>query len=121
MSLKNTSYLKKSFDSSMKTSIKLKLIESARKGSKALRSTVFELLGGANMINGITKEQFETDNRWVESVINSLREFDRTEYSTSELERIVLFLFQELEIKESTYKALHESVEFAYYHKGGLL
>lgn len=122
LSLKNTSYFEKIvLNSSMKTSIKLKLIESARKGSKALRSTVFELLGGANMINGITKEQFEADNSWVESVINSLREFDRTKYSPSELEKIVLFLFQELEMKEPVYKALHESVEFAYYHKGGLL
>ena len=122
LSLKNTSYFEEIvLKSSMKTSIKLKLIESAKEGSKALRSTVFELLGGANMINGITKEQFETDNSWVESVISSLREFDRTKYSHSELEKIVLFLFQELEIKEPAYKALHESVEFAYYHKGGLL
>ena len=122
LSLKNTSYFEEIvLKSSMKTSIKLKLIESAKEGSKALRSTVFELLGGANMINGITKEQFETDNSWVESVISSLREFDRTKYSPSELEKIVLFLFQELEIKEPAYKALHESVEFAYYHKGGLL
>lgn len=122
LSLKNTSYFEEIvLKSSMKTSIKLKLIESAKEGSKALRSTVFELLGGANMINGITKEQFETDNSWVESVISSLREFDRTKYSPSELEKIVLFLFQELEIKEPAYKALHESIEFAYYHKGGLL
>ena len=105
----------------MKTSVKLKLVKSAKEGPVALRSIVFELLGGVEAIEGITKEQYEIDNRWVGNVINSLREFDRTQYSDAELQNLVLFLFEELERNEPWYKNLHESVEKAYYYKGGLL
>ena len=122
LSLKNTSHLEKIvWNASMKTSVKLKLVKSAKEGPIALRSTVFELLGGAEAIEGITKEQYEIDNRWVGNIINSLREFDRTQYSDAELQNLVLFLFEELERNEPWYKNLHESVERAYYHKGGLL
>lgn len=122
LSLKNTSYLEKIvWNSSMKTSVKLKLVKSAKEGPVALRSIVFELLGGVEAIEGITKEQYEIDNRWVGNVINSLREFDRTQYSDAELQNLVLFLFEELERNEPWYKNLHESVEKTYYYKGGLL
>lgn len=120
--LENTKYIEKMvWNSSMKNSAKFKLAKSIKEGSDALCQTVYELLGGPDAIKEISENRFTTDNRWVGDVINSLRNFDQTAYEKSELEKLVLFLFSELERKEPWYKNLHESVEWAYYHKGGLL
>lgn len=122
LSLKNTSYFEKIvLNSSMKTLTKIKLVESAKKGSKELSSTIFELLGGREAIESLTIEQLEIDNRWIGNIIESLKNFDRTFYALPEIEKIVLFLFKELEIKAPRYKPLREAVEDTYYNKGGLL
>lgn len=122
LSLKNTSYFEEIvLNSSMKTLTKIKLVESAKKGSKELSSTIFELLGGREAIESLTIEQLEIDNRWIGNVIESLKNFDRTLYALPEIEKIVLFLFKELEIKAPRYKPLREAVEDTYYNKGGLL
>ena len=79
------------------------------------------MLGGREAIESLTIEQLEIDNRWIGNVIESLKNFDRTLYALPEIEKIVLFLFKELEIKAPRYKPLREAVEDTYYNKGGLL